>query len=70
MIVPNEPQPTPDWTLPPRCTCNCRCATVAHQIDPHLWTNDRRRACGCCVGSCTQCTHGPELPGMWHGDQA
>jgi hypothetical protein len=70
MLVPNEPQPTPDWTLPARCACTCRCATEAHALDPHLWRNDRRRACGCCVGSCHHCAHGPELPGMWDGDQA
>jgi hypothetical protein len=70
MINLNEPPNAPEWADRDRCRCDCRCATVAHQIDPHLWTNDRRRACGCCVGSCAHCTHGPELPGMWHGDQA
>jgi hypothetical protein len=70
MIVPNLPPDTPGWTLPKRCTCDCRCAAEAHALDPHLWRNDMRRGCGCCVASCAGCGHGQELPAVWVGDQA
>jgi hypothetical protein len=74
MLTPNIPPSTPEWALPDRCQCACVCALTAHRLDPHLWRDDARRGCGCCVASCVHCSHGAEavvvLPRVWDGDQA